>query len=460
VITITRHQARQLRAVFRRAALGITHRGTIPPLVLHAEGTQLRAQYRYAALAVEHVEPGSYRPTLSLAIPLDALADFEGRDDAPVVLEAAASDRTVVRWQDRGIPQTRDYLVAPFGQLAPFPETPTTWASSTPELLTALAEATRTGTNDSTRYALNCIQLRGGQHQIVATDGRQMFLQSGFDFPWDGDVLIPGSPIFAGKALEGHQPIQIGKTETHVVLRIGPWTIWLEIPKDVRFPHAEQALPDLDGLTTRWQIEAQDAEFLKTALDRPPGADQPQVTELVLRRSRYTGSPIRIATDRAFLNRALGLGFREIAISGVESPVVCRNQELVYAWQPLGGDAAIPPTESVVRIESGTTNNETHHERTQPVSSRRSMSEPVPVSRNGQTPARPVNPNGETDVSHPGTSLAALIQEAEQLHTTLTDARSRLARLIAGLRRHRKQSRLLTETLKSLRQLKLAEAVE
>ncbi|MGO9597325.1 MAG: hypothetical protein ACLP7Q_04825 [Isosphaeraceae bacterium] len=53
-----------------------------------------------------------------------------------------------------------------------------------------------------------------------------------------------------------------------------------------------------------------------------------------------------------------------------------------------------------------------------------------------------------------------MIQDAESLHATLTEARSSLARLIAGLRRHRKQSRLLTETLKSLRQLKLTEAVE
>ena len=57
------------------------------------------------------------------------------------------------------------------------------------------------------------------------------------------------------------------------------------------------------------------------------------------------------------------------------------------------------------------------------------------------------------------TSLAALIQEAESLHATLADARSRTARLIAGLRRQRKQSRLVNETLKSLRQLKLVETV-
>ena len=51
-----------------------------------------------------------------------------------------------------------------------------------------------------------------------------------------------------------------------------------------------------------------------------------------------------------------------------------------------------------------------------------------------------------------------MIQEAESLHAALADAKSRTARLVAGLRRQRKQSRLVGETLKSLRQLKLVDA--
>ncbi len=104
MITLTRNQVRRLRGVFRRSVLGINQRGPIPPLVFHAEGGQLRAHHRYRDLVVEHVEPGSYRPAASLAIPLDDLADCEGSKDSPVVLEAAAADRTVVRWEDRGDP--------------------------------------------------------------------------------------------------------------------------------------------------------------------------------------------------------------------------------------------------------------------------------------------------------------------------------------------------------------------
>jgi hypothetical protein len=127
LITLTRNQVRRLRVAFRRAALGIKHRGIIVPLVLRAEGPQLRAQHRYSDLAIEHIISGRFQPVISIALPLDALADFESRDDSPVVLEAAAPDRTVVRWDDRGIPQSREYdIVTPVDRLEAMPELPAT----------------------------------------------------------------------------------------------------------------------------------------------------------------------------------------------------------------------------------------------------------------------------------------------------------------------------------------------
>ena len=84
----------------------------------------------------------------------------------------------------------------------------------------------------------------------------------------------------------------------------------------------------------------------------------------------------------------------------------------------------------------------------------------APIPNHGHEAAAAANSNGHPVSNNPGTSLATLIQDAETLHATLTDARTSTARLIAGLRRHRKQSRLLSETLKSLRQLKLTESAE
>ncbi len=327
MITLTRSQVRRLRAAFRRSILGITHRGIVSELVLRAEGSQLCAQHRYCDLAVECVETGNFRPVTSLAIPLDALADFEGAAETPVILESAAPDRTVVRWEDRGIPQSRDYsLITPVDRLEPMPAPPATWASNPVELLDALAEATETGTPDSTRYALDMIQVQGGRGQIVATDGRQLLVRSGYRFPWTDDLLIKGRPIFASRALPRDQPVEVGRTDTHLFLRFGPWTISCAIQKDVRFPAVERVIPAPGEIGTRLRLDPADARFLESALGRLPGgqeynspiivdlngevavraaaADEPnQVTELVLNRSAYSGSPVCLCTNRALLER-------------------------------------------------------------------------------------------------------------------------------------------------------------
>jgi len=480
VISITRHAARRLRAVFRRSVLGISHKGLIPPLVLHAEGQLLRAQYQYHDLSVEYVEPGGFRQLDSIPMPLGALADLESRDDSPVVLEAVEPDRTIVRSQDRGIPRTRDYAATPFGKIAPFPDAPAAWTSVPAETLTALAEAAAICTGESNRYSLDCIQLRSGDGKLIATDGRQLLVRSGLSFPWEGDLLIRGSPIFACKALSGGRAIEIGKTDTHVVLRIGPWTLWHAIQKDARFPRVEDAIPGPESATTSLQVDPEDARFVEAALDRLPGADAlhgpmtidcngkvalrakgsdaDQATELLLSRSRYTGGPLRISTSREYVGRALALGFRELAFSNVEQPVVCREPRRIYAWQPLNADSAIEELPDVICIESNATTVVTNPIVTRPRPARSPMNDNA--RRNGEfTEPHPAS-NGKPVGDNPASSLAGLIQEAETLCVTLTNARASVTRLITGLRRHRKQSRLLSETLKSLRQLKLTETAE
>ncbi len=427
--------------------------------MLHAECGRLRVQFQYQSLSVEHIESGSNSEIDSIPAPLEALVDIEGRDESPVVFEAAQPGTTIIRWQDRGIPQVRECPVTAFDKIAPFPETPTTWTKAPADLLAGLAQASEICTDDSTRYALNCIQLRGTFHKIVATDGHQLLVRSGLALPWDGDLLIKGSPIFSCKALNRDQPIQIGKTDTHVVLRIGPWTIWSEIQKESRFPSVEEAIPASGKVKTRIRIDPEDARFLQSALDRLPGreelnspatldlngkvairakdGDQAQITELVLNRSSYAGPAICINTNRSYLKRAIELGFSEIALSDVEAPVVCRTPELVYAWQPLSGDTAIEPTDIVIRIESGPATRLINSEETYPKPTRRMMNRAdKPNGHAPATPATPANENGHAASENSGTSLATLIQDAETLHTTLADAKASVARLITGLRRY------------------------
>jgi hypothetical protein len=70
---------------------------------------------------------------------------------------------------------------------------------------------------------------------------------------------------------------------------------------------------------------------------------------------------------------------------------------------------------------------------------------------------------GATDATttHTGAAvsgLSALIAEADALHAALGDAKARAAKLAGALRRYRKRERLVSSTLASLRELKLAEA--
>src|SRR5690606_29914999 len=85
MIQITRSLARQLRAVFRKAVPPGSGRGPRPPLMFHADREGLRVRSHHPEVAVEFHLPGTY-PVDRIALPPEALDDFEGRKDDAVVL--------------------------------------------------------------------------------------------------------------------------------------------------------------------------------------------------------------------------------------------------------------------------------------------------------------------------------------------------------------------------------------
>ena len=275
MITLLRRQAHALRAVLRRSVLGIAHRGPVAPIVFLAEDGQLRARYRYAHLAIEHTSPAAWPSSGSAVLPLEALTEVEGRDDSLLALDPVVPDRTVVRWSDRGIPQVHEYPVPTIDAIGPFPNLPATWSEVPADLITALAEATATSADDDTRYALSCLLLKAGHesHEVVAIDGRQVLIRSGFLFPWTGDALIRRSPLFASRDLPHDRPWAIGRTDTHIALNCDPWTILLEIQPSARFPRVDMVFPTPDAATARLRLEPADASFLTEALGRLPGLE-------------------------------------------------------------------------------------------------------------------------------------------------------------------------------------------
>ena len=145
--------------------------------------------------------------------------------------------------------------------------------------------------------------------------------------------------------------------------------------KDLRFPDVDRILPGPRDAATRLSLEPDDARFLLESLARMPGAGEPNspatldlngrvavraraadregVTELVLARSAYTGPPIRLQTNREILARAIRLGFAEVEVIDADTPLVCRDDHRVLAWQPLSKDSAIEPADDATCIESG-----------------------------------------------------------------------------------------------------------
>lgn len=422
--------------------------------------------------AVEFYQPGSHAVE-TLCLPLEILADIESRSEEIVSLEARDKDSVLACWLDGGIQQTAGYKSIDREKQPAFPEMPEQFATSPPGLLKALDEAVQTAAHDGTRYAIQRLQLRGGAGEVVASDGRQLLVQGSFKFPWTDDVLISHLPIFGCKELGQDEPVEIGKTDKHVVLRVGSWTIWLRIDAEARYPQVEQVIPKLNSGMTHLRIAPEDAIFLSRVLPRLPGKDdehqpltidlngevslraraagQTQATEVVLAHSEFTGKPVRFCMDRQFLARALQLGFSDFHFPGTDTPFVCRDNLRTFLAMPLSKEGAIAPSRDSLRVTSA----EGEQPRQASNTERKKIVMPPTTTNgigNGQSaPQRKATTEAAEQNGHSTTS--PVIVEAQALKDVLRDCYNQASRFVAALKRQRKQSKLVQNTIASLRQL-------
>ena len=491
MITISRQLVKHLRGVFRRMLPRSPSKADqTVQFVASDDGLRIRLHNR--AGAVEYRLAGTTHSE-TFAVTLDALSACEGtRAEENVTLEARDGD-VVLNWDDRSIPRSIIVESQPTGTEAP--AIPTEFGSNPPRLFTALKDAMETTESDSRRYALNCVQLRGRDGCLAATDGGQILRQSGFAFPWQDELLVQRSTVFANRDLPTDQPVAIGKTDNHVVISIGPWTMWFNIEKAGRFPSLDNVIPDATTATTRLVLSDNDAEYLLGVVPRLPSHDADHdpvtvdlngkvavlaksegdspMTQVVLSNSRRTGAELRWQTNRKFLTRAVRLGFREVCLHGAETPPVCRDEHRVYVWALLEADKALAPTDNMVSLTSPVSTvvavaqrhripaPRRHHQPTERTSSRMSHNRIAATLAGSATP--PVNgsspPAGEaSEPSDQSTSFGAVLREAEAVKTSLRDAHGQVGRLITALKRHRRQSKLVQSTLASLKQLQSLEA--
>jgi len=215
VITLTRPLARQVRAVFRHA-LGVSPRGPFPAVSLRAEQHGLTIRSKSSMAAIERSVPGEY-PADEILVPGELLVDCEGRSDQIVSIERQADGDLIATWQDGGVPVLMRYTPPDAAELADFPAPPEPMADNPSSLLTALRDASETAEPASIRFALDHLELCGDSGTISATDSRQVLVQTGFRFPWQGKVLVPRSTLYGNTDIsttrvchrnEGHAPIR------------------------------------------------------------------------------------------------------------------------------------------------------------------------------------------------------------------------------------------------------------
>lgn len=511
MITITRQFALQLRNLLRRMGLqSRSARLSAPVLFLaSAEGLHVRAVNGSCALEYHQLGP---LPPAQFALPVEALAACEGSRETPVTLETSAEGRVSLRWEDREMPVVRLYDDCRERVQESWPRLPQRFSTNDHTLVTALQAAANVVDHVPTpRFAIDTVQLQGQGVKVVATDCRQaLVIRGDFKFPWDDDVLMVPTDAFGFPEFPKDVPVEIGTTETHVFVRIRPWTLYLARVKDRRYPDVEGACPLRARVRTRVHIPAADRDFLARSLRRLPAreksdapvtvdcnghlairaqvAGETPLTELVLSRSQVTGEPVRFHTNREYLEQGVSLGFGELLIVDANSPCIFEDDRRTYFWMVLNAEDALGPSADCVRMDSAAITTTDPREIVNipghvPNSPDERLSKMVRASSrngnenqdqnqnqsgagngraqeatNGQAHRASVQNSAarSADAQHEETMETALVDPitaAEALQVDLRTALASTSRLLQLLRRNRKQARLVESTLASLRQL-------
>jgi len=366
MIQIPRLLLRQFWAALRRSRPPRSGRESLPWVVVEAGNGQVTLRSQHADALVRVQVNGDYNADL-ICLPARALDDAAGCRGNVVV--EPCGDKVVLRWEDKGIPQVKEYETTDPAKLPPFPALPASFVTNPPGLLKALDDAMKTAVGDSARYALTKIQLRRSG-EIVGTDGRQLLMQAGFQFPWKDDVLVSRSGLFGGGVLPDDVPVKVGRTANHVFVCVGDWSIGLPTDTQSRYPQVEQVIPK--ALPTTWTLSPDDATGLIASIGRLPGdkdddspvtvhlngkvairakgVDNGQPVELILGQSKVVGPPVQFVTNRHYLLWALQLGFREVRISSSSTPMLCQDQGRKFVWMPMVNAEVIPSRPDATRI--------------------------------------------------------------------------------------------------------------
>jgi hypothetical protein len=450
----TRAVARDFRVLLGRCVSG-RPRGPAPPVVIEIQD-QMRTVVSTTAdgVTLTHSSPAPKEGNDRLVLPSAVLAEVEGGTDEPVALERQSKLRGVVRWPGGGKPRSLPVELILPGRQHELPAPPA--LSPIPaKLLTALHECGRTAARESGRFALSKVQLQGKSGRVVGTDGKVALVWGGWKFQFADDVLVPALPVFGSKPLARIPEVTLGRTATHLVVAVGPWTVWLPTDTGAKFPDVAGVVPRRAPTTA--EIDGRDAAELLEILPGLPGGDHEnrpvtlyadrvvrvrargeggETREVTLTRSPVAGPAGLVALDRRVLARALALGCHTLKLTP-DRPVGLEGDGFTLVAAGLDPALVVPPAEETLKTSTDDpdgTQTLTNPERSPPMK---------PPETNGHAPPRgdPADP----------------LDLAEELRAALADAAAKAARLVAALRQSRKDKKVLSAVLTNLKQLNLGD---
>ncbi|HEX3313240.1 MAG TPA: hypothetical protein VHR72_00050 [Gemmataceae bacterium] len=465
MIEITRRLAARFRAMLRRSVVDRTPRGEWPLMACRTDAQGLHLYAQRDSVGLRFDVPGK-RPPAVLAFRSSELAQFEGRSDDCVVLEGIGPAKGRARWHEGPMPCGVEFETVAPESAAAAPQMPSRWVDQPARFVSALDEAARAAAKESIRFALSHLHWRGSTGELIATDGRQLLVQSGFAFPWKNDVLLPAVRAFGLRELAAEGPVAVGRVGQRVFVRIGPWTFDLEV-QEGRFPNVHQVVPRPETIMSRMKFDRDDVVFLLESLATAPGradeefpvtlefgsppifrargTDVNAAAEIEVSRSVCQGRPARVPIGGSYLSRALRLGCNELAVSKPDAPLLFQGDGCTYVVMPLNPELAIAPAEGATHIASAID----VADRLQP----RTRRTPMPPSHaNGHAGS---NGTGAAADAERGPGFQELLVEADQLRAQVQDVLARLTKLLAGLKQFRRQGRAVQAAVQSIRDLRL-----
>lgn len=231
-------------------------------------------------------------------------------------------------------------------------------------ILGSIVEAQGCASTDANRHLLNSVLVT--PHEVVATDGRQLYRRNGLELavPTDGAIFpVSGVPGI----LDPGAPAELWTWDLQetpkAMLAQGAWR-WITKLVVGNYPNFRQAIPRLDDYGTTVSIGESDAARIASVLPMLPGFREPNhpvvltITEtgatlspparlpqvrVALDRSAVTGPAGTVQFNAGFLLAALKRGFRELRVRDHVSPLVMTDASRVNLWMPIQLESDAPP---------------------------------------------------------------------------------------------------------------------